>query len=58
MFRSAASRDPPIVLVAVKKAISVKTRSAWFVDELVESVAVLDTSKLNAPRFNRAAVKN
>ena len=46
------------VLVVVKKDISVETRSARLVDELVESAAVLDTSKLNAPRFNNAAVAN
>ena len=46
------------VLVVVKKDISVETRSARLVDELVESAAVLDTSKLNAPGFNNAAVAN
>ena len=40
-------------LVAVKKDISVETRNAQLVDELVESAAVLNKSKLNIPRFNR-----
>ena len=43
-------------LVAVRKDISVETRNAQLVAELVESVAVLDTSKLNVLRFNDAAV--
>ena len=45
-------------LVAARKDISVETRSARLVAELVESVAVLDTLKLNVPRFNNAEVAN
>jgi len=46
------------VLFVVKNDISAETRSAQLVDELVESAALLDTSKLNVPRFNNAAVAN